>query len=350
MNQTVTIQPGALEIEVQEGETILEAGLRRGLSLPHSCRSGTCQACVASLAKGDVFYRHGPPPGLTEDEQASGKILMCQAELRGAAEIQTILVSEADVAPLKRLPCRVERLVPLAHDVMALFLRLPPIGPFEFRAGQYIDFVLPDGDHRSFSMANPPHDAELLELHVRRVPGGAFSQFVFEELKPRDLLRLIGPLGNFYVRDDAERPLLMVAGGTGLAPIQSMLLDLARRRDTRPVWLYWGVRARRDLYQQDLLAELEKRSENLTYTPVLSEPNDGDRWRGRRGLVHGAVLEDHDDLGAFDVYLSGPPPMIDAARDDFARAGLRDDRLFFDAFEYSPRVQAAIESAGGAGD
>lgn len=347
MNQTVTIQPGALEIEVQEGETILEAGLRRGLNLPHSCRSGTCQACVASVEKGEVFYRHGPPPGLTEDERSSGKILMCQAELSGPAEIQTILISDADVAPLKRLPCRVERLELLAHDVMALYLRLPPIGPFEFRAGQYIDFVLPDGDHRSFSMANPPHDAELLELHVRRVPGGNFSQFVFDGLKPRDLLRLIGPLGNFYVRDDLERPLMMVAGGTGLAPIQSMLLDLEKRGDTRPVWLYWGTRARRDLYQQALLEALERRFDNLTYTPVLSEPGNDDRWRGRRGLVHRAVLEDHDDLGAFDVYLSGPPPMINAARDDFAGAGLQDERLFFDAFEYSPRVQAAIEAAGG---
>lgn len=348
MNQTVTIQPGALEIEVQEGETILEAGLRRGLGLPHSCRSGSCLACIASLCSGAVHYRHGPPLGLGEAEQAAGKILMCQAELRGPAEIQTILLNEADVAPLKRLPCRVQRIEPLAHDVLALFLRLPPIGPFEFRAGQYIDFVLSDGDHRSFSMANPPHQTEFLELHVRRVPGGNFSQYVFEQLKPRDLLRLIGPLGNFYVRNDADRPLLMVAGGTGLAPVQSMVMDLAERGDKRPIWLYWGVRARRDLYQHALLKSLAGRIEHLRYLPVLSGPGPDDGWSGREGLVHRAVLEDFADLDAFDVYLSGPPPMIDAARDDFSRAGMREQRLYFDAFEYSPRVQAAIDSAGDA--
>ncbi len=345
MNQTVTIQPGDLEIEVQEGETILEAGLRRGLNLPHSCRSGSCMACIATLRKGEVLYRHGPPLGLGEADQAAGKLLMCQAEVLRASEIETVLVSSADVAPLKRLPCRIERLDKLSHDVMGMQVKLPPIGPLPFRAGQYIDFLLANGDHRSFSMANPPHDADLLELHVRRVPGGSFSRQVFEEFRAKDLLRLMGPLGNFYVRHDSARPLLMVAGGTGFAPIQSMLLDLLHRQDRRPVSLYWGVRSRRDLYREALIQNLLRKHPSLDYVPVLSEPLPGDDWQGRTGVVHTAVLADIARLDQFDIYLSGPPAMIDAARDDFAGAGLVEERLFFDAFEYSPRVQAAIEAS-----
>lgn len=345
MNQTVTIQPGDVEIEVQEGETILEAGLRRGLDLPHSCRSGSCMACMATLTGGEVFYRHGPPLGLRKDDEAAGKLLMCQAELKTSSEIQTVLVHKADVAPLVRLPCRVERLQKLCHDVMAMWLKLPPVGPLRFRAGQYIDFLLPDGDHRSFSLANPPHDADLLELHVRYVPDGAFSRFVFQQLKPRELLRLLAPLGNFYVRDDARRPLLMIAGGTGFAPIQSMLLDLVHRKDDRPVSFYWGVRAERDLYRHDMARQLTRQHAALTYIPVLSEPGDAHGWDGRTGLVHEAALQDHADFSEFDVYLSGPPPMIEAARDAFSSRGLREDRLFFDAFDFSPRVQAAREQA-----
>lgn len=346
MTKTVTLQPDGLEIEVQEGETILEAGLRRGLNLPHSCRTGSCMACLAHLRSGEVVYRHGPPIGLSDADRQQGKALLCQAEPIAAVELETHLIQGADLAPLRRLPCRVEHLEKLAHDVMAIHLRLPPVGPFKFRAGQYIDLLLDDGDSRSFSLANPPHDAELLELHVRRVPHGRFTDRVFESMQVKDLLRMLGPLGNFYVRDDCSRPLIMVAGGTGFAPIQSMLMDLVQRGDTRPVTLYWGVRSLHDLYRDGLARDLVKRHGRLSYVPVLSEPAAADRWTGRTGLVHRAVMEDHEDLSDCDVYLSGPPPLIEAARDELALHGMRDDRLFFDSFEFSPRVQAAIESAG----
>lgn len=345
MTKTVTLQPGGVEIEVQEGETILEAGLRRGLDLPHSCRTGSCMACQAQIIRGEVNYRHGQPLGLSNADKQQGKALLCQAEPVGPVELQTHLVMNADVAPLRRLPCRVERLEKMAHDVMAMHVRLPPVGPFEFRAGQYIDLLLEDGDSRSFSMANPPHDADLLELHIRRVPNGRFTDRVFDSLRPKDLLRMMGPLGNFYVRHDSDRPLLMLAGGTGFAPIQSMLLDLIKRGDTRPVRLYWGVRSRRDLYRDAFAKALAASHGRLEYVPVLSEPEPGDDWAGRTGLVHQAVMEDHRDLGDYDVYLSGPPLMVTAARDALALRGLRDDRLYFDAFEFSPRVQVAIEGA-----
>ncbi len=345
MTKTVTLQPGGIEIEVQDGETILEAGLRRGLDLLHSCRSGNCMACQAQIVRGEVAYRHGQPAGLSDEERQQGKTLLCQAEPLGAVEVQTLLVTGADIAPLRRLPCRIERLTPLAHDVMALHLRLPPVEPFVFRAGQYIDLLLEDGDSRSFSLANPPHDAGLLELHVRRVPNGRFTDRVFETMRAKDLLRMMGPLGNFYVRHDSARPLLMLAGGTGFAPIQSMLLDLVERGDRRPVRLYWGVRSRRDLYADELAKTLVARHPNLTYVPVLSEPADSDDWDGRTGFVHRAAMADCENLAEFDVYMSGPPPMVAAARDDMLPRGLRDERLFFDAFEFSPRVQAAIEGS-----
>lgn len=345
MPQTVTIQPGDIEIEVLEGETILEAGLRRGLNLPHSCRSGSCMACQASIIRGEVRYRHGQPLGLSDADQQAGKLLMCQAEIDAPLEIETALVRNADVAPLKRLPCRVEKMERLSHDVMGLWVKLPPIGPFEFRAGQYIDFLMPDGDHRSFSMANPPHAADLLELHVRKVPNGAFSEYVFATLKQRELLRLMGPLGNFYIRGDSLRPLLLVAGGTGIAPMLSILRDLIHHGDQRSIELYWGVRASRDLYCHALLQDIARQHPRLRYVPVLSEPAAEDAANKRTGLVHAAVLEDFSDLSQFDVYLSGPPPMIDAARETFATRGLREERLYFDAFDFSPRVQAALEAA-----
>jgi len=302
-------------------------------------------ACIATLRRGEVFYRHGPPLGLGQADKEAGRLLMCQAEVAAPLEIETMVVGPADISPLQRLPCRVERLEKLCHDVMALWVRLPPIGPLAFRAGQYLDFIMPDGDHRSFSMANPPHDADVLELHVRRVPNGAFSEFVFEKLRPRQLLRMMGPLGNFYIRGESLRPLLLIAGGTGIAPVQSMLLDLLHRKDPRAVTLYWGVRARRDLYRDELLKTLVSRHPALSYVPVLSEATAKDDWSGRKGLVHEAALEDHADFGGFDVYLSGPPPMIDAARDALSARGMREERLYFDAFDFSPRVQAAQQSS-----
>lgn len=344
MKHTVTLQPGGLEIEVQEGETILDAGLRRGLNLPHSCRSGSCMACQGRIIRGDVLYRNGQPLGLSASDQQAGMTLLCQAEPLGPVELETHLVSAADLAPLRQLPCRVERMERLAHDVMALHLKLPPVGSFEFRAGQYIDLLIADGDSRSFSLANPPHDAKLLELHVRRVPDGRFGNHVFEAMQVKDLLRMMGPLGNFYLREDSSNPILMIAGGTGLAPVQSMLLDMAYRGIERPVKLYWGVRSKRDLYSSDALEKMQKEYPWLTYVPVLSDAVAGDNWIGRTGLVHQAVLDDHAELGGFDVYLSGPPPMVESARDDFALRGLRDEHLFFDSFEFSPRVQAAIDS------
>ena len=216
---------------------------------------------------------------------------------------------------------------------MGLRLKLPGFEPFEFLAGQYVDIILADGRRRSFSMANPPHEADVLELHVRRVEGGDFTAHVFERMKERDLLRIEGPLGQFYWREQGERPAIMVAGGTGYAPIRSMLRHVCREGRHPPIHFYWGARDRQGLYDPSVRDWAAR--DGFGYTPVLSAPAADDGWRGRTGLVHRAVLEDHPDLSGHDVYMAGPPAMITAARQDFINAGLSSGRLFFDSFDFA---------------
>jgi CDP-4-dehydro-6-deoxyglucose reductase len=244
---------------------------------------------------------------------------------------------------IRRLPCRVDSIERLTHDVTRLKLKLPGFEPFEFLPGQYVDILLSKGRRRSFSMANPPHDAGLLELHVRRVPGGDFTRRVFERLKQRELLRLEGPLGQFYLRGESPRPLILVAGGTGYAPLKSILRHLYEIGDDppRPAHLYWGVRAARDLYDPEPVKRWLADQPDFRFTPVLSEPVAGDPPDWRRGLVHEAVLAGHEDLAPYDVYVCGPPPLIEAARRDFAGRGLPAEQLFFDSFEYAADGTAA---------
>jgi CDP-4-dehydro-6-deoxyglucose reductase len=218
---------------------------------------------------------------------------------------------------------------------MAMHLKLPSIEPFDYLPGQYLDILIAGGERRSFSIASPPHDAELVELHVRRVPGGSFTAEVFDTMQERTLLRVEGPLGQFYLREDSERPLLMVAGGTGFAPIKAMLRHLFHSGSDRTVLLYWGVRSLRDLYEAELVKGWLRDYPQLTFTAVLSEPQPDDDWKGCTGLVHETVKENHPDLSGFDIYVCGPPPMIESTRRDFAAIGAREERLFFDSFEFT---------------
>jgi CDP-4-dehydro-6-deoxyglucose reductase len=200
-----------------------------------------------------------------------------------------------------------------------------------------VDFLLRDGRRRSYSIASPPHQAERLEFHVRKVEGGEFTSQVFEEIEARSLLRLEGPLGGFWLREDSGRPLVMVAGGTGFAPIKSMLAHLIHTGETRPVHCYWGVRRPRDLYEGQLMAEWAAAQDWLEFIPVMSEPLAEDGWKGRTGWVHEAVLEDFPSLAGVDVYAAGPPPMIAVIQELFPASGLPQGRLFFDSFEFAGR-------------
>ncbi len=333
MTYKITLKPAGRSFEANDDESILAAAIRHGINLPHSCRGGSCLSCRARVVEGEIGYRKGAPAALSADEAAAGWALLCQARARTDVVVEAAAMEVPGNIRIRRLPCRVHRMKPLSGDVMALFLKLPGFEPFGFLAGQYVDILLADGRRRSFSMANPPREPEILELHVRRVEGGEFTGHVFDRMKEKALLRIEGPLGQFYWREGSGRPVIMVAGGTGYAPIKSILRHVYRDLGEHPVHFYWGARDLAGLYEKEVGERTDWRG--FDFTPVLSAPARGDAWRGRTGLVHQAVLEDRPDLSAFDVYMAGPPGMIEAARRDFAAAGLPTDRLFFDSFDYA---------------
>lgn len=344
MVHRVTLRPSGRMFDVGDGEPILDAALRQSLALPYGCRDGTCAACLGRVLAGETVYPDGRPPALTDQALAAGKAVLCQARPAGDCEIEVREVDEARDLVVRTLPARVERIEPVAHDVTVLGLRLPAAERLQFLAGQYIDILLKDGRRRSFSLANPPHDDARLEIHVRRVPGGRFSDQLLAEMKPKALLRFEGPLGSFYLREDCERPIVLVAGGTGFAPVKSMVEHAIARGLRRPMHVFWGVRARRDLYMGELAAHWAALHEHIGFTPVLSEPAPGDG--GETGLVHEAVLRALPELSGHQVYMSGPPPMIDAARHAFRAAGLPREHLYFDSFDYAPDAVQGMLHAG----
>jgi CDP-4-dehydro-6-deoxyglucose reductase len=314
-------------------QSVLDAALCAGLNLPHSCKSGNCGSCRARLLEGQIVYPHGKPLGLCDAELDAGFILLCQARACGDLLIETSEIRPTHEITVRRLPCRIERAIPLSHDVMAVFLRLPVAEEFHFDAGQYIDVMLSGGRRRSFSIASPPHASRLLELHVRRVAGGEFTEQLFTGQPQHMLLTIEGPLGQFVHRPTGA-PILMVGGGTGLAPLLCMLRHVIETGIRRDIRLYWGVRGERDLYADATLAELSRTTAGFRYVPVLSVPTAA--WGGRRGFVHEAVLQDHAHLQSFDIYASGPPAMIEAVRREFEARGARPAHLYFDSFAYAP--------------
>jgi CDP-4-dehydro-6-deoxyglucose reductase len=348
-----------LEFSAAPDQTLLDAALNFSLNLPHSCKGGNCGACRARLLRGEIDYPHGTPLGLSDAEVADGLILLCQARARSDLCIETFEMRAADAATIKRLPCRIERTLALSHDVMGVYLRLPVAEPFTFEPGQYIDIILPGGRRRSFSIASPPHDSRPLELHVRRVAGGEFTDRLFQENPARALLTIEGPLGQFAYRrgvpppggqapDAGVPPMLLIGGGTGIAPLISILRHLIENGIDRDLRVYWGVRSERDLYAQATLENLQGRATRMRYVPVLSEPSP--EWRGATGWVHEAALKEIDNVESYEVYAAGPPAMIAAVRREFAARGVPASRLYFDSFDYAPdtlerqRISAATKS------
>lgn len=324
------------------GASVLDAALAAGLNLPHSCKSGHCGSCRARLIAGDIDYPGGTPLGLSASEAARGDILLCKARALTDITIEARAIASVTDVEVKTLPCRIERLTPLAPDVMQVMLRLPAIEPLSFRAGQYIDILLDGGRRRSFSLACPPHDARPLELHVRRAGNGGFTRDVFESFAAGTLLRIEGPLGQF-VYEAGDTPLVLVAGGTGFAPLKAIMRHVLERGPRRPLHLYWGARTRSDLYEEAWVREQVALHPELRFTPVLSERRaeggfdaGGERGAGGR-WVHDAVLADHPTLAGHDVYAAGPPAMIEAIRAAFPERGLPLASLHFDSFDYAPR-------------
>jgi CDP-4-dehydro-6-deoxyglucose reductase, E3 len=352
---TVRIEPHGRTLRVRAGQPVLEAALAAGLNLPHSCKSGHCSSCRARLRAGEVRYPGVRPTGITAAEEQAGNILLCQARPLTDLVLEARLIATVAEVEIKTLPCRVARLAQLAPDVMQVWLRLPAVESLRFQPGQYLDVLLEGGRRRSFSIASPPHDSGLLELHVRRVPGGGFTERVFGSGGARNtisagaLLRIEGPVGQFTYRPGAS-PLLMIAGGTGFAPLKSMLRHILENvgagQAERDIHLYWGGRRPADIYEEPLVSDWVQRYPRFHFTAVLSESNE-ESPQHRRGWVHEAVLADHPDLATFEVYAAGPPAMIEAIRTTFPHQGLDPDRLYFDSFDYAPdETRGKSESSG----
>jgi CDP-4-dehydro-6-deoxyglucose reductase len=330
---TVTLQPSGHQFQVEDGESVLTAALRHGFVLPYGCRNGACGSCKGRIVSGSVDYGVYQKKALSDDERARGKALMCQAKPLGDLVIEARTVGAARGIQVKTLPCRVQKMERLAEDVMLLQLKLPANERLEFLAGQYIEFLLRDGSRRSFSMANPPHAAELIELHVRHVLGGQFTDHVFGKMKERDILRFEGPLGTFFLREESAKPLVFVASGTGFAPIKAILEHMFEKKIARPAVLYWGGRRPKDLYMNGLPEKWAREHPGFKYVPVISDGLPEDGWRGRTGFVHRAVMEDFPDLSGHQVYACGVPVMVDSARKDFTgKCGLPEDEFYADSF------------------
>jgi CDP-4-dehydro-6-deoxyglucose reductase len=331
MTYTVSTEPGGHRFDVEPDQSLLDAAIAARIGLPYGCRDGKCGSCTAQLLAGTVHYPSGKTEALSG--QPDDACLTCQAVPMSdcrllVAELETV----ADIE-VRTLPCRISEKTRLNHDVMRLRLKLPEGQRLQFLAGQYLEFILADGRKRAFSIASAPHDDALLELHVRHVPGGEFTEYIFEQMQERAVLRIQGPLGSFVLREASSRPMLFIGGGTGLAPVKALIEHAFHLGIQRPMTLYWGVRSSRDLYLPELPRRWSEAHDNFSYIPVLSEP-DAD-WGGRRGFVHEAVLADHPDIADFDVYMSGPPVMVEAGRAAFEAAGLAMDHLFSDAFDWA---------------
>jgi len=329
----VTVQPSGQSFDAEEGEAVLTAALRQGVMLPYGCKNGACGSCKGKIVAGSVDYGHYHARVLTEEERAHGKALFCQAKPLGELVIECRTIGAAKDIAVKLLPCRVQKLDKVADDVMIVQLKLPANERLQFLPGQYIDFLLKGGERRSFSMANSPHADELVELHIRHVAGGNFTDHVFGKMKERDILRFEGPLGTFFLRDESDKPIVLLASGTGFAPIKAIIEHAVFKNLNRPMTLYWGGRRKKDLYMMELAEQWAKEVPDFKFVPVLSEPDASDAWTGRTGFVHRAVIEDLPDLSAYQVYACGAPVMVESAQRDFTNHHrLPDDEFYADAF------------------
>jgi CDP-4-dehydro-6-deoxyglucose reductase len=333
MTHQITIRNTGHRFQAQDGDSILQAALSAGLVLPYGCRDGACGTCKGRLIEGSIDYGRYSEKALTAEERAGGHALFCQGKALTDIVIEAREVRKAGDIQVRKLPARVSKLERVADDVMILHLKLPANERLMFLAGQYIDILLKDGTRRSFSMANAPHDDEFVQLHIRHVPGGSFTDHVFTAMKERDILRFEGPRGTFFLREESGKPLVFVASGTGFSPIKAVIEAALKKGVSRPMTLYWGARRPKDLYLGDLPKRWAAGHPGFRYIPVISEGLPEDAWQGRTGFVHRAAMADLPDLSGHQVYACGVPIMVDSARRDFiAQCRLPENEFFADSF------------------
>lgn len=342
----IVLRPSGHVFSVKPSETILEAALREGLSLPYGCRNGACGTCKGKIIQGSVDYGCYDEAVLTELEKQLGMALLCRAVPQSDLEIESHEIAAVNDIKIRTIPCRVQKLERIAPDVMILYLKLPANERLQFLPGQYVDILMKDGQRRSFSLANAPHNDNFLQLHARNYDGGVFSQYVFSQMKEKDILRFEGPLGSFFLQEAPQKDtrVIFLAGGTGFAPVKSMLEHIFQHKnhpfEQCKILFYWGARTRADLYLDELPRKWAIENNNFSYIPVLSEPTPTDTWQGRTGLVHQAVLEDMADLSNCQIYACGAPAMISAAYDDFVNTRhLKTENFLSDAFIPSTTVK-----------
>lgn len=342
MTFQVTVTPSGTQFSCESDETILAAALRAGIGLPYGCKNGACGSCKGKIASGDVTLGKHQERALTADEAAQGFSLFCCAKPNSNVTIEAREIAASSDYPIKKLPSRIAKLQKLSDDVMLVALQLPANDRLAYRAGQYIEFLLRDGKRRSYSMANAPHLDEHITLHIRHMPGGLFTDQVFSTLKERDILRFEGPHGTFFLREDSDKPIILLASGTGFAPIKALVEHLIHTASKRPVTLYWGGRRPQDLYMNDLCQEWAKTLPQFTYVPVVSNATAEDAWSGRTGFVHQAVIDDHADLSGYQVYACGAPIVVESAKRDFvAQCKLPAEEFYADSFTSEADLQSA---------
>ncbi|MBK7565332.1 MAG: cytochrome b N-terminal domain-containing protein [Propionivibrio sp.] len=333
----ITFRPDHKSVTARFGETLLDAGLRQDINLPYECRNGGCGVCKCTVLQGQVDPGLYQPSALSAEELSQGKVLLCSASAINDVEIE-YAASTVEKA-FREYAARVVKLERLTYDVMRILLKLPDDQQIGFKAGQYINIILDDGERRAFSFANPPHEPEFVELQIRLVEGGRFTTHVFEKMKEGDEIRFEGPLGDFALRE-SERPIVFVAGATGFAPVKSMVEDAFKRGLTRPIFLYWGVKQLRDLYLPELPKRWASEHANFHFIPVLSEPAQEDDWHGRTGLVHEAILADFPELKGHEIYACGSVKMVESIFPFLKKQGAEDGACFSDAFSVSARSMA----------
>jgi CDP-4-dehydro-6-deoxyglucose reductase len=346
MTFSVTVVPSGKQFSVEPGETVLEAGLRQGVVLPYGCKNGACGSCRAKVAEGRIEQGPHQAKALPPADAAQGFALLCCATALSDLTVEARVIAAAGDIPLRKMPCRVASIERVAPDVVVMRLQLPAHERLQFLAGQFVELILKDGTRRSYSMAVAPHAAEQIELHVRHMPGGKFTDALFGVAQPavkeRDILRFEGPMGTFFLREDSAKPIVLLASGTGFAPIKAIVEHAAHKGIVRPMTLYWGGRRPHDLYMHALCEQWAAQWPHLRYVPVVSDALPEDGWAGRTGFVHRAVMDDLPDLSGHQVYACGAPIVVDSARADFtAHCGLPADEFFADAFT------TAADLAGG---
>ncbi len=340
MSFRASIRQHEAAVSVETGQTILEAALEAGVPYPHGCRSGNCGACKSRLETGEVELSPYSEYALSAAERGEGLILACRAVPWSDVSLAWLDVDETAIHPLRCLTCRVVALDDATHDIKRLNLAVETGGPFSFSPGQYAALTFAGQSARDYSMANRP-DEPVLEFHIRRTAGGTASNYVAERLRIGDTVKVEGPFGASFLREKHTGPILAIAGGSGLAPIKSIVESALAAGKTQPIALYLGVRAERDLYLEAHFRMLAQRHGNLRFVPVLSEAGETTR---RQGFVHEVAIADHPDLDGTKAYLAGPPVMVEAATRLLLVRGVRREDIHADAF-YTEAEKAALGAA-----